>query len=46
MFNKCVAVFIIKHIASQTGGQQQNMREFQNMSLVPHPDIGPLYEDI
>ena len=40
--NKCVAIVIVKHIASQIGGQQQNMRQFQFMSLMPQPHIGPL----
>ena len=45
-FNKYVAIFIIMHIASLIGGQQQNMRQCQIMSLVPHPQIGPFYEQI
>ena len=32
--------------ASQNGGQQQNMRQFQIMSLVPCPEIGTFYKDI
>ena len=31
------------HFASQIGGQQQNMRQFQIMSLMPYPGIGPSY---
>ena len=27
------------HSASQIGGQQQNIRQFQIMSLVPHPQV-------
>ena len=46
LFNKYVAVFIMMHIASQIGGQQQNMRQLQIMSLVPHPQIGPFREEI
>ena len=34
------------HIASQIGGQLLNMRQFQIMSLMPHPQIGPFYEEI
>ena len=45
-FNKYVAIFIIIHIASQIGGQQQNMKQFQIMSLVPYPQIGPFCEEI
>ena len=30
-------------MASQIGGQQQNMRQFQIMSIVPHTHLGPLY---
>ena len=32
------------HIASQIEEQQENMRQFQTMSLMPHPQIGPFYE--
>ena len=46
MFNKYVAIFIVMHIASQIAGQQQNMTQFQIMSLVPHPQIGPFYDEI
>ena len=35
--NIFVAIAIIMHSASQIGEQQQNTREFQIMSLVPHP---------
>ena len=34
------------HIASQIEGQQHHMRQFQIMSLVPHPQTGPFYEEI
>ena len=35
------------HIASQIGGQQQNMRQSQIMSLVLHPQIlGTFYDEI
>ena len=34
--NKYVAIYIMMHIASQIGGEQQNMRQFQTMSLVTH----------
>ena len=34
------------HIVSQIGGQQLNMRQFHIMSLVPHPQIDPFYEEI
>ena len=44
-FNKCVAIFIKMPIASQVEGQQ-NMRQFQIMSVVPHLQIGPFYEEI
>ena len=33
-------------MANQIGGQQQNMREFQIMPLVPHPQIWPFCEEI
>ena len=36
----------MRNIASQIGGQQKNMRQFHIMLLVPHPRIGPLYEEI
>ena len=45
-FNKYVAIFIIMHIAGHIGGQQQNMRKFQIKVLVPHPQIGPFYDEI
>ena len=32
-------MFIIMHIASQNGGEELNMRNFQIMSLVPHHQI-------
>ena len=44
--SKYVAIFIIMHITCQIGEQQQNMRQFQIKSLVPHPQIGPCYEQI
>ena len=28
------------YTASQIGGEQQNMRQFQIMSLVPHSQVG------
>ena len=34
------------HLASQIGEQQPNMRQFQIISLVPRPQIGPLYKEI
>ena len=34
------------HIASQIGEQQQNMTQFQIKSLVPHPQIGLIHEEI
>ena len=34
------------HSASQIGGQQQNVRQFQIISLVPHPQIGLVYKEI
>ena len=37
---------IIMHIAGLIGGQEQNMRQFQIMELVPHPQMGPFYEEI
>ena len=44
--NKCIAIFIIMHSVSQIGGEQQNMKQFQIMSLEQHAQIGPLYEEI
>ena len=39
-------MFIIVNIVCQIGGQQQNMRQLQIMSLVPHPHIQPFYEEM
>ena len=45
-FNKYVAIFKIIHIASQIGGQQQTMKQFPIMLLVPRLQIGPFYDEI
>ena len=34
------------HIALQIGGQPRNMRQLQTMSLVQHPQIQSLYQEI
>ena len=34
------------HIVSHIAGEQLNMGQFETMSLGPHPQIGPFYEEI
>ena len=45
LFNKYFAISIIMHSASQIR-RKLNMSQLQIVSLVPHPQIGPFYEEI
>ena len=46
LYNKYISIFIIMNIASQIIGQQQNMRQFQIMSLSRNPHLGSFYDEI
>ena len=46
VLDKYIAIFIIMYIASQIEVPQKSMRQFQIMSLVPHPQIGTFYEEL